>query len=792
MFLRRKANNHGSINEELEQTYNDCTNLTIKNLTLEEQHKEEEALKGWKSLHTSLLFKLDVFDKQSTKLSGEELRIMNELREIRDQNVKHLVRVQLKVEEIERRRALNAISSSSAVYGSSSHLKTNLSIPSLRNGSSMNSLNSNRQMRKSLRPPSTQTQAKPNETASQAANKMWNRPTRSSPAPATDSLFLDFDQNSYHLHGNGNHNNGASEASSQQLKSNSLDGNWEAIHDESQPPNLIDLDTDPYTYESYNNMTKSLDDLSLHEERTSTNHQHPPPPPLPRKTTAPKSPAVGAISLVPSLLPPSQNQYQVQQQQQQQLESQQLYTPEKRVYVYNQPKPININKLMRQNQGPRPHSSTNRSPTRKPVTSTTKVTPAKKAPIGVNTTIPPTRLGLSVQQKKSNITYNYVKAPKKAIPPLASTRSRSSPAIQTKKPAPPTLSESKSTNEPGTPTSPTMDDILGHYGADNIGDDEVNDELDDDKVIESIRGIDHQAAKQILNDIVVHGDEVYWDDIVGLEQAKNSLKEAVVYPFLRPDLFKGLREPTRGMLLFGPPGTGKTMLARAVATESKSTFFSITASSLTSKYLGESEKLVKALFLLAKKLSPSIVFIDEIDSLLTSRSENEQESTRRIKNEFLVQWSELSAAAAGRDSDQQDDRVLVLGATNLPWQIDDAARRRFVKRQYIPLPEDEARKRQIKKLLKYQKNILSDDDYEKIIKLTEGFSGSDITALAKDSAMGPLRSLGDQLLSTPTEQIRPINLDDFKTSLNYIRPSVSKEGLEEYEKWASKFGSSGV
>lgn len=313
----------------------------------------------------------------------------------------------------------------------------------------------------------------------------------------------------------------------------------------------------------------------------------------------------------------------------------------------------------------------------------------------------------------------------------------------------------------------------------------------EDEVIASIPGIDKQAAKQIFSEIVVHGDEVFWDDVAGLKAAKNSLKEAVVYPFLRPDLFKGLREPVRGMLLFGPPGTGKTMLARAVATESKSTFFSISASSLTSKYLGESEKLVRALFAIAKKLSPSIVFVDEIDSIMGSREDSgENEASRRIKNEFLVQWSSLSNAAAGKSED--DERVLVLAATNLPWAIDDAARRRFVRRQYIPLPEGKTRKAQFQNLLKYQIHNLDEDDLHVLVKLTKGFSGSDITSLAKDAAMGPLRELGESLLDIPTSNIRPVELYDFKNSLEYIKPSVSQRGLRKYEKWAEEFGSSGV
>ncbi|KAG5355737.1 putative AAA domain-containing protein [Yarrowia sp. B02] len=313
------------------------------------------------------------------------------------------------------------------------------------------------------------------------------------------------------------------------------------------------------------------------------------------------------------------------------------------------------------------------------------------------------------------------------------------------------------------------------------------------EIMKDLRGVDENAAKQILNEIVVQGDEVHWEDIAGLEAAKSSLKETVVYPFLRPDLFSGLREPARGMLLFGPPGTGKTMLARAVATESNSTFFSISASSLTSKFLGESEKLVRALFFMAKALAPSIIFVDEIDSLLSQRSDSgEHEASRRIKNEFLVQWSDLASAAAGREREGDVQRVLVLAATNLPWGIDEAARRRFVRRQYIPLPEIETREAQFTKLLAAQRTNLSEEERKGLLELTEGFSGSDITALTKDAAMGPLRALGDKLLTTSREDIRPIGYQDFISSLTFIRPSVSKEGLKAFEDWAAEYGSSGA
>ncbi|AGO12119.1 AaceriAEL244Wp [[Ashbya] aceris (nom. inval.)] len=311
-------------------------------------------------------------------------------------------------------------------------------------------------------------------------------------------------------------------------------------------------------------------------------------------------------------------------------------------------------------------------------------------------------------------------------------------------------------------------------------------------VMRTLKGVDAHSCEQIINEILVIDYDVRWDDIAGLTIAKKCLKETVVYPFLRPDLFRGLREPITGMLLFGPPGTGKTMIARAVATESNSTFFCISASSLLSKYLGESEKLVKALFYLAKRLSPSIIFIDEIDSLLTSRSDNENESSRRIKTELLVQWSSLTSATAKETREGEEARrVLVLAATNLPWAIDDAAIRRFSRRLYIPLPEYETRLYHLKKLMSLQKNELSESDFQLIARMTEGYSGSDITALAKEAAMEPIRELGDSLINVNFDTIRSVLPGDFQRAMATIKKSVSPDSLIKFNKWATEYGSIG-
>ena len=163
----------------------------------------------------------------------------------------------------------------------------------------------------------------------------------------------------------------------------------------------------------------------------------------------------------------------------------------------------------------------------------------------------------------------------------------------------------------------------------------------EEPIDERLAGIEPRIIEMIRNEIMHRVDNITWESIAGLEHAKNSIKEIVVWPMLRPDIFKGLRGPPKGLLLFGPPGTGKTMIGKCIASQAKATFFSISASSLTSKWVGEGEKMVRALFAVARCSQPAVIFIDEIDSLLTQRTDGEFEASRRIKTEFLVQFVNL-------------------------------------------------------------------------------------------------------------------------------------------------------
>ncbi|XP_035262226.1 spastin isoform X1 [Anguilla anguilla] len=337
----------------------------------------------------------------------------------------------------------------------------------------------------------------------------------------------------------------------------------------------------------------------------------------------------------------------------------------------------------------------------------------------------------------------------------------------TARPAPQTGSSNKGSAKPGNrqngkPTTPTGTPLKK-------------------RDMKNLKNVDSKLANLILNEIVDSGSTVRFEDVAGQDLAKQALQEIVILPALRPELFTGLRAPARGLLLFGPPGNGKTMLAKAVAAESNATFFNISAASLTSKYVGEGEKLVRALFAVARELKPSIIFIDEIDSLLCERREGEHDASRRLKTEFLIEFDGVQSGG--------DDRVLVMGATNRPQELDEAVLRRFAKRVYVALPTEETRYKLLRNLLGKHGNPLSQKDLAKLARMTEGYSGSDLTSLAKDAALGPIRELKpEQVKNMAANEVRNIKFCDFEESLKKIKRSVSPQTLELYARWNKEYG----
>eukprot|EP00178_Gracilaria_changii_P025303 TRINITY_DN78043_c0_g1_i1.p1 TRINITY_DN78043_c0_g1~~TRINITY_DN78043_c0_g1_i1.p1 ORF type:complete len:486 (-),score=105.97 TRINITY_DN78043_c0_g1_i1:471-1826(-) len=317
--------------------------------------------------------------------------------------------------------------------------------------------------------------------------------------------------------------------------------------------------------------------------------------------------------------------------------------------------------------------------------------------------------------------------------------------------------------------------------------------------------------------VLTEKPNVKWDDVAGLEGAKDALREAVILPQMFPQMFTGKRRPWKGILLYGPPGTGKSYLAKAVATEADATFFSVSSSDLVSKWQGESEKLVKQLFSMARDSGKAIIFIDEIDALVSSRNDNESESSRRIKTEFLVQMDGVGNSTDG---------VLLLAATNIPWALDEAMLRRMERRIYIPLPDARARAKMFKLHLGNTPHNLEQSDFMDLAQQSDGYSGSDIAILCRDALMQPVRTLqnasffkkvtvnekgqsktkytpcspGDpekiemSLMKVKAEEllIPPVRRYDFEKALSSTKPSVGKDNLAKHDKFTKEKGQSGV
>jgi len=310
------------------------------------------------------------------------------------------------------------------------------------------------------------------------------------------------------------------------------------------------------------------------------------------------------------------------------------------------------------------------------------------------------------------------------------------------------------------------------------------------KIPEAVEKLDPQIVDAVCND-VMEQPNLKWDEIVGQEEAKRLIREMVVWPVLNPGLFSGKRTPPKGLLLFGPPGTGKTMLGRAIASNIKATFFNISASSLTSKWIGEGEKLVKALFTVAGCMQPSVVFMDEIDSLLSARKgEGEHEASRRLKTELLVQIE-------GCDPSSAERRLLLVGATNRPEELDEAARRRMPKQLYIPLPGADARRAMVRMYLEGGvSHALSDGDVEKVVQHTEGYSGADMKFMLQEALQGPVReaikgAASEEAVAALQEaDLRPVHLRDVKKATKAQKASVQIEEVKRYEEYNRKHGAS--
>jgi ATP-dependent 26S proteasome regulatory subunit len=300
--------------------------------------------------------------------------------------------------------------------------------------------------------------------------------------------------------------------------------------------------------------------------------------------------------------------------------------------------------------------------------------------------------------------------------------------------------------------------------------------------------VDKDLGQRIESEIMEFNPNVEWDDIAGISEAKRLLNEAVILPLLVPELFTGVLKPWKGVLMFGPPGTGKTMLAKAVATSSKTTFFPMSSAVLLNRHYGESEKMVRTLFQVARARAPSTIFFDEIDALMSTRDGNEHEVSRRVKAELLQQMDGLQP--------DSDARVMVLATTNRPWDLDEAIRRRLEKRIYIPLPDIAGRIELLSKQTK-QMNIDPEVRLEDIARSTQGFSGADLSLLCRDAMMMPMRRLIDgkspQDITAMRERgemrVGMVTTKDFECALEKIQPSVAQSTVTQYDQWLKEFGS---
>ena len=308
----------------------------------------------------------------------------------------------------------------------------------------------------------------------------------------------------------------------------------------------------------------------------------------------------------------------------------------------------------------------------------------------------------------------------------------------------------------------------------------------DEPISHSMDSSETRDSKTIKLDqwVLTEKPDISWSDIADLERPKRAIEESIIFPVRRPDLFP-LGWP-RGILFFGPPGCGKTLLAAAIASEIKGMFFCADAASLMSKWLGESERNVSQLFTKAREVSengqPAIVFIDEIDSLMGVRGE-EVGGEVRVRNQFLKEMD-------GILDKNKKFHVYLIGATNKPWVLDEPFIRRFQKRIYVPLPDVKARMDMFQiyaQNLKFQNNV----DFAELARRTEGYSGGDIRDLFQSTQIKVVRDFFQRGAANDLNAFPdPITMEDFETIIVGRRPSVSQNIIKRYFDWDESFKAS--
>ncbi|MEM2187928.1 MAG: ATP-binding protein [Nitrososphaerota archaeon] len=292
----------------------------------------------------------------------------------------------------------------------------------------------------------------------------------------------------------------------------------------------------------------------------------------------------------------------------------------------------------------------------------------------------------------------------------------------------------------------------------------------------SVGGRIDEQAEADDSFVIQNPPPIKWDDVIGLEQAKKAILESIIYPMKRPDLFP-LGWP-RGILLFGPPGCGKTMIAAAVANEIDAVFMHVDASLIMSKWLGESERNIAKIFNAARKYEssgkPVIIFIDEVDSLAAMRL-NEVGGEARARNQLIKEMDGL--LDKGRKS-----LIYILAATNKPWLLDEPFIRRFQKRIYIGLPNYEARL----KLFQYYAGKLNLDnvDFAELARITEGYSAADIYSICVEVQTRIVSEFFEQ----GGDELRKITMEDFLEVIRSRKPSVDPKSIERMLEWYEKFG----